>query len=235
MLASFLSGSTIRHILGTYGYGAVFGLIGIESLGIPAPGETTLIVAALYAGATHHMSIWLVIAAGIGGAVVGDNIGYSLGYWGGFRLLRRYGPRLHFGERRLKLARYLFLRHGGKVVFFGRFVAVLRAYAAFLAGTTRMPWRRFLVFNAGGGVVWVLVYAFAFYYLGSAITQLQTPIDIGIGAAGAVVVVAFVLYVHRHEQRLADEAERRLPDDVEDAFVAGEEEHALVGNAPRPR
>ncbi len=226
VLAAFFGKSTLQHAIDTYGYGAVFGLIAIESLGIPAPGETTLILASLYAGSTHNLSIWVVIAAAFAGAVVGDNIGYGLGHWGGFRLLKRYGPKLHVGERRLKLARYLFLKHGGKVVFFGRFLAVLRAYAAFLAGTTRMPWQRFLAFNAGGGAVWVTAYALAFYYLGSAIESLQTPVDIALGVVGGLAVIAFAVYVHRHEERLADEAERELPGDLEDAFGADDEELA---------
>jgi len=87
------------------------------------------------------------------GDVLGDNLGFWVGREGGYRLLRRYGRYIHVEERRLKLGQYLFLKHGGKVVFFGRFVAVLRAWAAFLAGTNRMRWPRFLLFNAAGAIV----------------------------------------------------------------------------------
>jgi len=95
--------------------------------------------------------IFLVAAAG---AIIGDNIGYWISDKGGYRLARRYGPKVRLDERKLKIARYLFDTHGGKVVFFGRFISVLRTYAAFLAGTSKMRWRRFVVANASGGIIW---------------------------------------------------------------------------------
>ena len=108
-------------------------------MGIPFPGETMLLVAAISAGTIHHLSLLLVIVAAASGAIVGDNLGYWIGRQGGSRLLRRYGRSLQLAERKLKLGQYLFRKHGGKVVFLGRFIAVLRAWAAFLAGTNRMP------------------------------------------------------------------------------------------------
>ena len=140
--------SDLMHLLATYGYWAVLVFVAIESTGIPFPGETMLLVAAIYAGTTHQLSLPLVIAAAATGAILGDNLGFWIGREGGYRLLRRYGRSIRLEERRLKLGQYLFMRHGGKVVFFGRFVAVLRAWAAFLAGTNRMRWPRFLFFNA---------------------------------------------------------------------------------------
>ena len=98
------------------------------------------------------------------GAIIGDNIGFVIGAWGGLRLLRRYGRYVRIDERRIKLGQYLFLRHGGKVVFFGRFTAVLRTYAAFLAGTLHMDWKRFLFFNASGGIIWSLVFGLGAYW-----------------------------------------------------------------------
>src|ERR1700716_2639988 len=145
------AGLDLMWMLETFGYLAVFLFIAIESMGIPFPGETMLITAALYAGHTHRMEIVLVIAAAAAGAIIGDNIGFAIGHWGGYRLVRRYGRYVRLYEGRLKLGQYLFRKHGGKVFFFGRFVSILRAYAAFLAGTNRMPWWRFLVFNAAGG------------------------------------------------------------------------------------
>lgn len=115
------------------------------------PGESTLIAAALYGGVTHHLNIVFVVVAAATGAIVGDNIGFLIGRDIGFRLLVRYGQYIHMTPARIKLGQYLFLRHGGKVVFVGRFVAILRALAAFLAGANRMTWPRFLVFNAAGG------------------------------------------------------------------------------------
>src|SRR5438094_9681092 len=142
-------------------------IVGLESMGVPLPGETTLIAAALYTGATHNLSIVGVVIAASAGAIIGDNLGYLLGHWGGYRLLIRYGRFVRLSEKRIKLARYLFFRYGAEVVFFGRFTAILRTYAAFLAGTTRMPWRRFLIFNAAGGIVWATVYGGGAYLLGT--------------------------------------------------------------------
>src|SRR6185437_13094477 len=139
---------SIDHLIDTYGYWAVFGFVAVESFGIPLPGETALIAAATYAGATHRLTVWVIFLVGAAAAILGDTGGYWIGDKGGYRLLRRYGHYVRFDEPKIKVARYLFARHGGKVVFFGRFVSVLRTYAAFLAGTTRMRYRRFLVFNA---------------------------------------------------------------------------------------
>src|SRR6266699_1483436 len=137
-----LATSDLLRLLTTYGYLAVLVFVGIESIGIPFPGETMLLIAAIYAGTTHHLFIPLLIAAAASGAILGDNLGFWVGREGGYRLLRRYGRYVRLEERRLKPGQYLFLKHGGKVVFFGCFVAVLRAWAAFLAGTNRMRWPR---------------------------------------------------------------------------------------------
>src|ERR1700730_13454342 len=144
----------LTHFLTIYGYWAVLLFVAIESIGIPFPGETMLLVAAIYAGTTHQLSLPLVITAAAAGAILGDNLGFWAGHEGGYRLLRRYGRFLRLDERKLKLGLYLFMRHGGKVVFFGRFFALLRMWAAFLAGTNRMGWKRFLLFNALGGMLW---------------------------------------------------------------------------------
>src|SRR5437868_3688184 len=127
-------------------------------MGIPAPGETALVSAAIFAATTHRLDIGMVVAAAATGAILGDNIGYRLGRRFGYALLTRYGRFARIDAGRIRLGRFLFDRHGGKVVFFGRFVAVLRALAALLAGINRMDWRRFLFFNATGGLVWAAVF-----------------------------------------------------------------------------
>jgi membrane protein DedA with SNARE-associated domain len=119
----------------------------------------------------------------VAGAIVGVNIGFGIGHWGGYRLLVRYGKYLRLDQARLKVGRYLFYRHGGKVDFFGRFVSVLRTYAAFLAGTNRMPWGRFLIFNASGGILWATLYGLGAYYLGHEIERVGKPVGIAIAAA----------------------------------------------------
>ncbi len=194
-----------------YGYGAVALAVGIESLGIPFPGESTLIAAALYAGTTHRMDLALVITAASLGAVVGDNIGFWIGSELGYRLLRCYGRYVHLTDARIKLGQYLFMRHGGKVVFFGRFVAVLRALAALLAGANCMSWPRFLFFNAAGGIVWACAYGGGAYLLGKEIHRLAGPIGIGLAGLAALLVIGGFILLRRHERQLEEEAERAFP------------------------
>ena len=202
-------------LLAHAGYGAVMLAVGIESVGIPFPGETTRIAAAAYAGSTHKLNIVLVVAAAAAGAIIGDNVGFWIGREVGLRLLLRYGKYIRMTERRIKLGQYLFQRYGGAVVFFGRFVAVLRALAAFLAGTNRMSWPRFLVFNAAGGIVWSSAYGFGAYALGTQIHRLAGPVGIALGAVALVLIVCGFVFLRRHEHELEDEAERALPGPIE--------------------
>jgi membrane protein DedA with SNARE-associated domain len=197
-------------LLLTYGYWAIFLVVAVESTGIPVPGETMLIAAAIYAGATHHLNIALVIAATATGAILGDNLGYLAGREGGYRLLHRYGRYIHLDARRLVLGAYLFRQHGGKVVFYGRFVAVLRMWAAFLAGTHRMPWRPFLVWNAAGGIIWATVFGLGSYVLGHNVHRVEGPIGIVAVALAVCAIIAGLVYLRRHEERLTDQAEQAL-------------------------
>ena len=206
-----LATSDLTHLLTAYGYWAVLVFVAIESTGIPFPGETMLLIAAIYAGRTHHLFIPFVIAAGALGAILGDNVGFWVGREGGYRLLRRYGHFIHLDERKLKLGQYLFMKHGGKVVFFGRFVAVLRAWAAFLAGTNRLRWPRFLLFNGLGGVVWATLYGLGSYFLGDNVHRLTGPVGIITAVLAALIIITFLLFLRRNEHRLEDEAERALP------------------------
>lgn len=201
----------LPHLIHTYGYWAVFGVVGLESLGVPVPGETMLIAAATFAGATHRLDIGFVIVAAAAGAIAGDTAGFWIGRGVGWPLLHRYGGRVGLTEPRLKLGQYLFLRHGGKVVFFARFIAALRAFAALLAGANRMPWRRFLIFNALGGIVWASLIGIGADLFGHQLHKFAGPIG-GVLLAGAVVVaIAGFIFVRRHEQALIAEAERALP------------------------
>jgi membrane protein DedA with SNARE-associated domain len=208
--------STLMHLLTTYGYWAVLLFVAIESIGIPFPGETMLLVATIYAGTTHRLSLPLVIGAAASGAILGDNLGFWIGREGGYRLLRRYGRSIRLDERKLKLGQYLFMRHGGKVVFFGRFVAVLRAWAAFLAGANRMRLPRFLLFNALGGIVWATLYGLGGYFLGENVHQLTGPIGIVTIVFAVFIIVAFLFFLHRNEHRLEGEAEQALPGPLDD-------------------
>jgi membrane protein DedA with SNARE-associated domain len=204
-----LATSFVDSVLGRFGYAAVFAFVAIESLGIPFPGETMLIAAALYAGGSHQLNIELIIVVAAAGAIIGDNIGFGLGHWGGYRLLMRYGHFIRLHEGRIKLARYLFQRHGGKVVFFGRFISVLRTYAAFLAGTARMRY-------AAGGIVWATGYGTGGYLAGSQINRLSGPVDLALAGVGAVVVVILIAVLRRKEKELIARAEQAMPGPLEE-------------------
>jgi membrane protein DedA with SNARE-associated domain len=195
----------------TYGYWTVVGIIALESMGLPLPGEATLIAAAVYARKTHHLNIWGVIAAGAAGAILGDNIGFWIGREIGYRLLLRYGHYVYLTDARIKLGQYLFLRHGGKIVFFGRFVAMLRAFAALLAGANNMSWPRFLLLNAAGAIVWAVLYGGAAYYFGHALEHVSKPAAFGLTIIVAIAFVAVLVIIHRHEAELMQVAERTLP------------------------
>jgi membrane protein DedA with SNARE-associated domain len=204
-------GLNLAHLVMTYGYWAVLLAVAIESTGIPFPGETMLLIASIYAGRTHHLAILLVIIAAASGAILGDNLGFWVGREGGYRLLRRYGRYIRLDERKLKLGQYLFMKHGSKVVFFGRFVAVLRAWAAFLAGTNRMLWPEFLLFNALGGIVWATLFGLGGYFLGKSIDRFAGPFGIVTLVSAAILIIAGLIFIARNEKRLEDEAERALP------------------------
>jgi membrane protein DedA with SNARE-associated domain len=150
-------------------YLVVGGVIGIESLGIPVPGEITLISAALLA-ANGVTNVWWVAAAASTGAIVGDSIGYAIGRRGGRALLERFGRRFpkHFGPAHLAKAERIFARWGVWTVFFGRFVALLRILAGPLAGALKVPYGRFLVANATGGILWASGTALVIWSVGAA-------------------------------------------------------------------
>jgi membrane protein DedA with SNARE-associated domain len=205
----------ISHLIATYGYLALFALVGAESLGIPLPGETALIIAGAYAGTTHHLSPWLIFAVASAAAIIGDNIGYWIGDKGGYRLARAHGQKVRLDQRKLKIARYLFDTHGGKVVFFGRFVSILRTYAAFLAGTSRMRWRKFLPANAAGGIVWAGTYTLAAYLAGNALQRASGTIDLVLGAAAILAIAAVLLVIRRQTGKLALRAEAAYPGPLE--------------------
>jgi membrane protein DedA with SNARE-associated domain len=207
--------TNLQHFLVTYGYWAVFVFVAIESIGIPFPGETMLLVAAIDAGTTHQLSIVLVILAATCGAILGDNLGFWIGREGGYRLLRRYGRYIGFNERRVKLGLYLFRTQGDKIVFFGRFVAVLRAWAAFLAGVNRMQWSRFLLFNALGGVSWATLYGLGGYFLGEEIHRLTGPVGIVTIVLAVLIIIASLIFVRRQEKQLEEKAEKAFPGPIE--------------------
>jgi membrane protein DedA with SNARE-associated domain/membrane-associated phospholipid phosphatase len=180
----------IQHLLDTYGYVAVLLLVALESLGLPLPGETALLTASAYA-ATGRLSIVGVIAAATVGAVLGDAGAYWIGRTGGLALIRRYGKLFRVDDAKLDRARNFFQRHGGKTVFFGRFVSLLRMLAALMAGVTRMPYARFSAFNVAGGICWSVLFGGLGYAFGRNLPQLQHAV----GQAGALIALLAALLV----------------------------------------
>jgi membrane protein DedA with SNARE-associated domain len=219
------------ELIKTYGYWAVAIIVGLESIGIPLPGETMLIAAATYAGATHALDPITVVAAAATGAIVGDSIGFFIGREIGIHVLHRYGPRIGLDERRLKLGQYLFMRHGGKVVFFGRFVALLRTLAAMLAGANQMLWPRFLFFNAAGGMVWASIIGFGAYMFGDLVDRVAGPIGIVLLVIGIICAVTGFIVVRRHEQLWIERAERAIPGPIHSgsSSAAAERQRRIVG------
>lgn len=200
--------TNIQPLIDQHGYWGVFLIVLLESAGLPLPGETALVLAAGYAGATGQLDLSLVIIAAAAGAIIGDNIGFWIGRTWGADLLSRYGRYIHLPEGRLLLGQYLFKKHGAKIVFFGRFVAFLRVLAALLAGANKFGWGPFLFYNAAGGIIWANVIGIGAYLFGDAIHRVSGPL--GVAALVAVVggVVAF-MYIVRHEEK---KMEKRLAD-----------------------
>jgi membrane protein DedA with SNARE-associated domain len=203
--------ASLPHLVHVYGLWAVAACVGLESLGIPLPGETALITGALIAGKTHDLGIVAVIVTAIAASLVGRIIGYLIGAKFGYWLLLRYGSYVWITEARIKLGQYLFLRHGGKIVIVAQFVPFLRAIAGILAGANRMPWRNFLLASFTGIFVWANFFGFAAYSFGREIEQMAGSVMLGLGFAIVGLLIAAAHFLGRHEAQLAAEAERVLP------------------------
>ncbi len=162
----------MTHLLLQYGLVLLFAAVAIESAGVPIPGETTLIVAAYLARPEQHRySLWSVIVVAASGAIVGDNVGYWLGRVGGRRLIERWSFTARHAAKVLPPAERYFERHGPKTVFIGRFVALLRVTAAWVAGISHMPWWKFLLWNAAGGIAWAAAVSVLSYEAGKAVAE----------------------------------------------------------------
>jgi membrane protein DedA with SNARE-associated domain len=181
------------------GYAALAAFVAVEASGVPVPGETALIASAVLAS-QGELSIELVIAIAAAAAIIGDNFGYMLGARFGRRLLERPGRTLEKRREALRRGEELFARHGPKAVFLGRWIALLRIWAAWLAGMASMRWRTFLLWNALGGIGWALFFGLLGYFGGEAAAELVARAGVGVAlAAGAAALVAWVV-VHRRRR-----------------------------------
>jgi len=182
----------------------LFVLLALESFGLPVPGETALIACSVLASQGSLSIVWVIAVAALA-AIIGDNLGYWAARKGGRPLLQRHRLTRHYAERYLPRGERFFAKHGGKAVFFGRFVAILRVTAAWVAGLSHMHWLRFLAWNMAGGIVWALLVGLVSYYLGDAAAHALNRY--GLYAAGGAILLtaAGFLIVRKIEKRVVDE------------------------------
>ena len=192
MFASILS---VAHNLG---YPALVLLVMLESSGVPLPGETALITAAVLAS-QHRLQIAVVIALAAAAAILGDNLGYLIGRNGGRWLLLRPGPFAHHRARALEVGEPFFARHGAKTVFLGRWILGLRTWASWLAGASHMPWRSFLPWNAAGAISWATTIGLVAYYTGHSATG--TIALLGVAGLTSTLALPGVLLAHQRRRR----------------------------------
>ena len=207
---SIVDAGFAEHVIEAYGYYALAIVVAGESAGVPLPGETMLVTASIYAGTRHGLDIRAVIAVAAAAAILGDNLGFFVGRRYGEAVLRRLGPRLGLDERKQVLGQYLFKRYGAAIVFFGRFVALLRTFAALLAGINRLPPLAFFCWNAAGGLTWATLFGLGGYLAGKGIERVAGPVGYAALALALVGAVLVWRFYKRHEEQLLDDAEREM-------------------------
>jgi membrane protein DedA with SNARE-associated domain len=200
---------SLEPTLNNYGYLAVAGFVFLEDFGVPVPGETVLVLGAVYAGA-GRLSVWLVGLLGFCAAVLGDNVGFAIGHFGGRRLIERYGRYIFLTPERFEKAQGFFERHGGKIIIVARFIEGLRQANGIIAGTTGLHWAKFLFFNSIGAALWVGVWTSIGYFSGNHITSIYdtaTRYSLYLAIAAGVLILALIArFIWRHRQRKSLEA-----------------------------
>ena len=194
---------TLEPALNRFGYIGITGLVFAEDFGVPVPGETVLILGAIYAGA-GRMSIVLVALMGFCAALLGDNVAFAIGHFGGRQFVERYGRYLFLTRKRLDRAERLFERQGGKIVVVARFIEGLRQANGLIAGTVGMAWKRFLLFNAIGAALWIAVWSTIGYLSGSHIDAVYddaTHAFTYLASAVGVSLLAYVTYRLKRRRR----------------------------------
>ena len=184
----------LTRLLQLYTYPVLLSLVLLESLGIPLPGEIALVTAAAYAG-NGHISIYLVILLAAIGAIVGGVLGYAIGIKGGLPLVRHYGGYIGVRQSHLDRAHAFFERNGAKTILFGRFIALLRTWAAVIAGAASMSFPKFVAYNTIGSVVWAIVFGSLGYYFGRDLPLLERYISHASFAVLSVVALGVIVFV----------------------------------------
>jgi membrane protein DedA with SNARE-associated domain len=194
----------VTSLLIAHGLLLLFALVALESAGVPLPGETALVAAAILAGEGHYSIAW-VIAVAAAAAIVGDNLGYWVGRHWGRRLLETWSPLQRWSERILPPSERFFQRHGAKTIFIARFFSILRVTAAWLAGVARMQWWRFFLWNATGGICWAILVGLVAYYGGRAAADAIDRYGLIGGVSIAALVVVAAVGVHVWKRRVVEE------------------------------
>jgi membrane protein DedA with SNARE-associated domain len=206
---------SLEPTLNNYGYLAVFGFVLLEDFGVPVPGETILVLGAVYAGA-GRLNVALVGVLGFCGAVVGDNIGFAIGHFGGRRLVDRFGRYILLTPERVDKAQSFFERHGGKIIVVARFIEGLRQANGIIAGISGLHWAKFLFFNVIGAALWVAVWTSIGYFSGNHITSIYntaTKYSLYLAIAAGVLLVAFIArLVWRHRRAKRERGEEKPED-----------------------
>lgn len=203
----------VTELLQSYGYVFLFLVVALESLGVPLPGETALLASAALA-ASGRMDIAVVIILAAAGAIIGNATGYWIGRKGGIALVRRYGRLVRLSDARLARVRRYFERHGAKTVFFGRFIALLRTWAAVFAGVGEMPYLVFTVYNATGGIVWACVIGAIGYLFGRHLNRLESIVgDASWALAGGLALLIAAIWLWRWRREAKGAAAPEHPDE----------------------
>jgi membrane protein DedA with SNARE-associated domain len=223
----------LAPLLDHWGYAAVAFLLFVEDFGVPAPGETVLIAASVYAGA-GRLNIVTVAVVAFFAAILGDNVGYAIGHFGGRALVLRYGRYVKLTEERLDKAETFFNRHGGKIVVIARFIEGLRQANGIIAGITGMHWAKFLLYNALGAALWVTTWTTVGYLAGDHITAIYDAISrysLYLLGAAAVLLVLFVIRRRRRARARGQAAAAGAGETDADLEVATD---AVAEPAPAP-
>jgi membrane protein DedA with SNARE-associated domain len=194
----------VTQLLIDHGLILLFAVVALESAGVPLPGETALIAAAILAAEGHYSITWVIAIAAVA-AILGDNGGYWVGRRWGRRLLKRWSPLERWSERILPPSERFFRRHGAKTIFLGRFFSILRVTAAWLAGVGKMHWWRFFLWNAAGGVCWASLVGLASFYGGRAAGDAIDRYGLIAGVAILVLAIVAIGAVHIWKRRVVEE------------------------------
>jgi len=208
----------LTRLLQSYTYPVLLLLVLLESLGVPLPGEIALVTAAAYAS-SGRISIFIVIALAAIGAIVGGVLGYWIGIKGGLPLVTRYGAYIGVRKSQVDRAHAFFERNGSKTILFGRFIAVLRTWAAIVAGAAAMSFTKFVTYNTIGSIVWAIVFGWLGYYFGRDLPLLEKYISrasFGVLILATIVIVILVVIKRRQSKAAAQ---------------IGEESEAAIGKS----